>query len=91
MVRSLVINTTLNTGSSGNDRVAIGSNATTTTNAGGNLNSILKLLRIIDGGGTDDVYLDDSGDGSANSGTLTDSMITGLGMTLVSNTAALKP
>jgi Ca2+-binding RTX toxin-like protein/acetolactate synthase small subunit len=65
----------------GDDLIHIGSNATPTTNTGGNLNSINAALTIDAGTGSDQLKADDSGDTLANTGTLTSSQLTGLGIT----------
>ncbi|HSB87529.1 MAG TPA: hypothetical protein VLD86_14555, partial [Ilumatobacteraceae bacterium] len=66
----------------GLDIIRVGSNATTTTNTGGVLNRVNALL-IVDAGGdvgqSDQVLLDDSGDFLQNTGTLSDTELTGLG------------
>ena len=48
--------------------------------SGQNVNEIDALLHILGGDGYDVVYVDDSGDGSDNTGELTATMVTGLGM-----------
>ena len=64
----------------GNDTIYIGSNATSSSNTGGNVNAIGALL-VIDGGtGTDVLDVDDSADTAGNTGNLTGTMLTGLGM-----------
>jgi Ca2+-binding RTX toxin-like protein len=64
----------------GDDLVHVGSNATPTSNLGGNVNSISALLSVYGGSGNDRLKVDDSGDDEPNSGTLTATTITGLGM-----------
>src|SRR5262249_6970460 len=66
----------LNTGS-GPDRINVGSAA---PNAGGNVNAIAGGLAINGQGGKDVMTVDDSGDGANNTGAMTASTITGLGM-----------
>ena len=75
----------------GNDAIAVGSNAATSsdglqwTNAGGDLNGVLGLLRI-DGGsetlGGDQLDIDDTADLVGNFGLLKHNRLTGLGMSL---------
>lgn len=68
----------------GNDTVHVGCNATLTSNTGGNVDAINARLVIYGGdtSGIDTLTIDDSGDNNSNSGILTDTMITGLGMGL---------
>ncbi|HEX5857107.1 MAG TPA: hypothetical protein VFY91_03265, partial [Microbacterium sp.] len=91
-VRAIQVEHRISTGEH-TDRVAVGSNAagagTTSgawTNTGGTVNGISAAL-VIDGGngpgaatGTDLLSIDDTGDGAANTGELTSTTITGLGM-----------
>ena len=86
LIPSLIANTEFNTGS-GADRMAVGSNATTTTNSGGTVDSIgnssqsvVASLEIIGGADPDVLSIDDSGDGNSQSGILTATRLTGLGM-----------
>ncbi len=70
--------TTVN-GDTGNDTVNVGSTAGTAV--AGNVNSINALLTVNGGADSGDVLnIDDSSDVSANTGSLTSSRITGLGM-----------
>ena len=62
---------------SGDDTVNVGSNA---PGAGGNVDSIGALLTVSGEGGTDALNVDDTGDALANTGVLTGTMLTGLGM-----------
>ncbi len=76
--------TTVN-GGGGTDTINVGSNAlgTTTspsTNSGGNLNSIGALLTVNGNGSGDTLNVDDGVDGFGNTGQLTNTAITGLGM-----------
>ncbi|MBM3145520.1 MAG: hypothetical protein FJ010_11230 [Chloroflexi bacterium] len=48
---------------------------------GGNVNSIGALLTVKGDAGNDTLYVSDAGDANANVGTLTATMLTGLGMT----------
>ena len=68
--------TTIDAGS-GDDTVNVGSNAPGT---GGNVNAIGALLTVDGEGGIDTLNVDDSGDAAANTGTLTGTTLTGLGM-----------
>lgn len=68
--------TTINAGN-GADTVNVGSNAPST---GGNINGIAGKLVIQGGGDSDILKLDDTSDTAANTGTLTATQITGLGM-----------
>ncbi len=68
--------TTVNAGG-GNDTLNVGSLA---PGAGGNVHGIAGQLVLQGGGGTDTVNVDDTGDGSANTGTLTSALLTGLGL-----------
>jgi Ca2+-binding RTX toxin-like protein len=63
----------------GSDSVGLGSVGSTTVAVLGNLNSITSVS-VSGGDGTDTLVLDDSGDTAANTGTLTSTDITGLGM-----------
>src|SRR5206468_1048232 len=71
--------TTINSGDA-NDVINVGSLASLTTNTGGTLNAILGALVINGGAGTNSLTLDETGDTAANSGTLTSTQVTGLGM-----------
>ncbi|HRI80895.1 MAG TPA: hypothetical protein PLF88_00510, partial [Opitutaceae bacterium] len=75
-VRSIAGATTVDTGA-GNDVVNVGS---LTPATGGTLNGILGLLTLNGGTGTDQLFIDDRGDGVANTGVLTGTTLTGLGM-----------
>jgi hypothetical protein len=75
-VRAISAATTINTGDDA-DTVNVGSKAPTT---GGNVNSIAALLTVNGDGGSDTLNVDDTGDTLANTGTLTSTEITGLGM-----------
>ena len=70
--------TIVNTGS-GTNIINVGSNAFT-TNTAGTLSDMLALLTL-NASGTTTLNVDDTGDSSAATGTLTGSAITGLGMT----------
>src|SRR5262249_7778776 len=61
----------------GTDTVNVGSNA---PQSAGNLAGIQGAVTVTGGSGADTMNLDDTGDGSPQSGTLTSSSITGLGM-----------
>jgi hypothetical protein len=63
----------------GSDFVRLGSLGSTAASAGGNLNSI-SFVSVSGRDGTDTLVLDDSGDIAANTGTLTSTGISGLGM-----------
>ena len=76
--------TTVN-GGGGTDTINVGSNALGTTsspstNSGGNLNKIAALLTVNGNGGGDTMNVDDGVDGARNTGQLTNTAITGLGM-----------
>ena len=75
-VRSISAATTVN-GGLGADRVNVGSLAPAT---GGNVNAIAASLAINGQGGSDTLSVDDTGDTLANTGTLTATELTGLGM-----------
>jgi hypothetical protein len=79
-IDNIVTPTTVQAGG-GNDTIYIGSNATLISNNGGNVNGIATLLVVDGGAGTDVLDVDDSADTDANTGTLTGTMLTGLGMT----------
>jgi len=68
--------TTINTGDDA-DTVNVGSTAPT---IGGNVNSIAALLKINGDGGSDTLNVDDTGDTRGNTGSLTSTELTGLGM-----------
>jgi hypothetical protein len=68
--------TTLRTGA-GNNTINLGSNAPAIS---GNLNSISGKVVVQGEGASDTLNLDDTGDGVANTGNLTSTRITGLGM-----------
>ena len=72
MLRTLGGATTLDTGA-GDDVVRVGSLTQT-------LNGIASTLSITGGGDRDELYLDDSGDTAANTGRLTSTTVTGLGL-----------
>ncbi|MDA1013526.1 MAG: hypothetical protein O3A00_03615, partial [Planctomycetota bacterium] len=80
VIPSLVARTQINGGNDA-DRIAVGSNATSTTNSGGNLNAIGALLTINGDAASDVLSLDETGESAANTGTLTATTLTGLGMT----------
>ena len=71
---------------SADDQVLVGTNASFTgnqlgvTNAGGTLNSVRSALTVLGGAGTDTLSFDDTGDNTANTGVLTRSLLTGLGL-----------
>src|SRR6185503_12663555 len=67
--------TTLNTGAGSND-VVVGTLAPST---GGTVHYIFGALVVV-GSGSDHLIVDDDGDAATNSGTLTPTTITGLGM-----------
>ncbi|NDV63154.1 LEPR-XLL domain-containing protein [Puniceicoccales bacterium CK1056] len=64
-------------GNDGSDTFNVGSQAPAT---GGNVNGIDASLIVNGNGGTDTLNVDDTGDTAANTGTLTSTLITGLGM-----------
>ncbi|MGE5243166.1 MAG: hypothetical protein ACM3SQ_02935, partial [Betaproteobacteria bacterium] len=64
----------------GNDVIRVGSNASTTSNTGGTLGMIDAVLTIDAGDGTDTISIDDSGDATGRSGSLSATEVTGLGM-----------
>ncbi|NJL47229.1 MAG: hypothetical protein HC929_06680 [Leptolyngbyaceae cyanobacterium SM2_5_2] len=64
----------------GNDVVNIGSNASTASNTGGVLAAIAGPITLDLGTGSNRLSLDDSGDTTANTGSLTATTITGLGL-----------
>ncbi len=73
-------NTTVNAGADA-DTINVGSAASVTTNAGGNLNAIQGALTINgEDGSSDTINLDDTADSSPNAGTLSSNQLTGLGM-----------
>ncbi|MEA3510650.1 MAG: hypothetical protein U9R51_04365, partial [Actinomycetota bacterium] len=80
LVPSLVADARIETGSDA-DRVAVGSNAAVATNTGGTLEAIDMLLTVDGGDGADHLTIDDSGEGSGQTGTLTDALLTGFGLT----------
>jgi len=77
-IQSIDADTTVHAGQD-NDTVNVGSSAPAT---GGNLNGISASLVVNGDGGTDTLNLDDTGDANANSGTLTATGITDLGMSM---------
>ena len=86
VIPSLIANTQVNT-NTGADRIAVGSNATTTTNTGGTVDTIGKIaegvvanLEIIGEDNSDALSIDDSADGDNETGNLTATRLTGLGM-----------
>ena len=72
---------TLDAGS-GNDTILVGSNGNeaAVTNSGGTLDGIDAALTISGGTGSDVLAVDDSGDATPNSGVLTATALTGLGL-----------
>ena len=68
-------------GGVGRDRIAVGSRATTSTNSNGILEAIDNDLVLAGGIEDDFLSVDDTGDTSANTGTLTATTLSGLGMT----------
>jgi hypothetical protein len=78
-VRTINAATTVN-GGAGNDTINVGSTAGATPASGGNVNSISALLTVNGNDGSDTLNVDDTGDTAANTGTLTSSQLTGLGM-----------
>jgi Ca2+-binding RTX toxin-like protein len=89
-VRSTPTGTAINidTGS-GADFVRLGSLGSTAASAGGNLNGIASVS-VSGGNDADTLVLDDSGDAAANTGTLTSTAITGLGMATGANYAGFE-
>lgn len=71
--------TTVVTGD-GDDRVNVGSQATPTSNSGGSVNNVGALLTIEGGAGDDQLSVDDGGDNLPNTGSLSATRLTGLGM-----------
>src|SRR5262249_59829576 len=69
--------TTIETGAGSANTVNVGSTAPTT---GGNANAIAGLLIITGQSTSDTLNVDDSGDAAANTGLLTSTRLTGLGM-----------
>ena len=73
-------------GGSDNDTIEVGSNSETTLRAvdlGGNVNAIAGILVVNGNGGSDALYLDETGDASSaavNDGILTSTTVTGLGL-----------
>ncbi len=80
-LRGLNVVTVVDAGQGG-DLVLVGSNANENedSNAGGTLNFILAALQALGATGFDGVSLDDGADTLANSGTLTATTLTGLGL-----------
>jgi hypothetical protein len=76
-VQSIAGSTTVNTGSNA-DTVNVGSTAPVT---GGNVDAIGAVLTITGDGDNDTLNVDDTGDMAANTGMLTSTELTGLGMT----------
>lgn len=74
----------------GDDTINIGSNSTPTSNTNGTLNRISANLTIDGGTGNDQFKADDSGDTTANTGTLTNTQLLGLGMTGTINYAGVE-
>ncbi|BAS54198.1 GLUG domain-containing protein [Leptolyngbya boryana NIES-2135] len=74
----------------GDDTINIGSNSTPTSNTNGTLNRISANLAIDGGTGNDQFKADDSGDTTANTGTLTNTQLLGLGMTGTINYAGVE-
>ena len=62
------------------DVVNVGSAATTSTNTGGTVNGIQALLTVNGDGGVDQLNVDDTGDDTGDTGTLTSVLLTGLDM-----------
>src|SRR5207302_6080368 len=81
-------------GGDGSDTINVGTNATATTNSGGNVNSIIAALTVNGGlnttGGGDVLTVDDSDDSAPNSCALSSTQITGLGMSVGINYAGLE-
>ena len=77
-ITSLATSATLDTGD-GNDTIKVGSNATG-SHTGGTLNFVTAPLEIIGGNGTDSVSLDDTRDTAGNTGALTGTLVSGLGL-----------
>src|SRR5260221_8966476 len=75
-VQTIAGATTVNTGTEA-DTINVGSLAPAT---GGNVNAINALLTINGNDGADTLNVDDAGDSLANTGTLTSTTLTGLGM-----------
>ena len=76
-IRSMNVGATVNTGDD-NDTINVGSLAPST---GGTVDAIAARLTLDGGTGADTLNVDDTGDTAANSGTLSASELTGLGMT----------
>ena len=76
-IRAISAATTVNTGDDA-DTVNVGSLAPA---AGGNVNSIAAVLTVNGEGGSDTLNVDDTGDSLSNTGNLTATELTGLGMT----------
>lgn len=77
-IRAISAPTTINAGS-GNDEIFVGSQAGL-GDTDGTLNAILANLTVNGQAGSDVLHLDDTGDAAANTGTLTNSTLTGLGL-----------
>ena len=75
-VQALTTPLTINAGA-GNDVIRVGSLASA---AGGTVNAIAGALTINGEAGSDSLLVDDSGDTTANTGTLSATMLTGLGL-----------
>ncbi len=67
--------------SSGNDVVYTGSNSRPVANAGGTLNNFRASLTLLGGTGADTWIADETGDTLPNTGTLTSTRLSGLGIT----------
>ena len=83
MIPSLLVKTHLNVNGV-SDRIAVGSNATTTTNTGGSLGLITQPLTIAGGSGSDALSIDNSQDSSnrvgLTSGLINSTSVSGLGL-----------
>ena len=79
VINTLAIDTEIDT-YGGNDVIRIGSMASATSNTGGTLGAIDAVLTIDAGDGIDTISIDDSGDATGRSGSLSATEISGLGM-----------
>jgi hypothetical protein len=78
-ITQLATNATVQT-RQGNDTIHVGSNAAASGNTGGILNNIGATLALYGGTGSDILTIDDSGDLDNNTGTLSSTRLSGLGM-----------
>jgi hypothetical protein len=79
VIDALAIDTEIDT-YGGNDVIRIGSKASASSNTGGTLGAIDATITIDAGDGTDLISVDDSGDATGRSGSLSATEISGLGM-----------